>query len=101
MNTEYSIKQHHVAALFKFLDTNKYYILNPVIAGSQRKKTVTTFYLVRHEETLLNSLGRTQGWSDSSLTDNRKRTAAELGAQLNRITFNAAYASGRSNRNRI
>ena len=28
-----------------------------------------TFYIVRHGETLLNSLNRAQGWSDSPLTD--------------------------------
>lgn len=54
---------------------------------------MTTFYVVRHGETLLNSLGRAQGWSDSPLTDNGKRTAAELGSELNGITFNAAYTS--------
>ena len=52
-----------------------------------------TFYVVRHGETLLNSIGRAQGWSDSPLTDNGKRTAAELGAELNGIIFNAAYTS--------
>ena len=45
---------------------------------NQRRRTVTTFYVVRHGETLLNSIGRAQGWSDSPLTDNGKRTAAEL-----------------------
>lgn len=52
-----------------------------------------TFYVVRHGETLLNSIGKAQGWSDSPLTDNGKRTAAELGAELNGIIFNAAYTS--------
>lgn len=52
-----------------------------------------TFYVVRHGETLLNSIGRAQGWSDSPLTDNGKRTATELGAELNGIIFNAAYTS--------
>lgn len=60
---------------------------------NQRRKTVTTFYVVRHGETLLNSIGRAQGWSDSPLTDNGKRIAAELGAELSGITFNAAYTS--------
>lgn len=64
-----------------------------MITKSQRRKIVTTFYVVRHGETLLNSLGRAQGWSDSPLTDNGKRTAAELGSELNGITFNAAYTS--------
>ena len=54
---------------------------------------MTTFYVVRHGETLLNSIARAQGWSDSPLTDNGKRTATELGAELNGIIFNAAYTS--------
>lgn len=54
---------------------------------------MTTFYVVRHGETLLNRLGRAQGWSDSPLTDNGKKTAAELGAELKGIIFNAAYTS--------
>lgn len=51
---------------------------------------MTSFYVVRHGETLLNSLDRAQGWSDSPLTDNGKKTAIELGAELKGITFNAA-----------
>ncbi len=54
---------------------------------------MTTFYVVRHGETLLNRLGRAQGWSDSPLTDNGKSTAAELGAELKGIIFSAAYTS--------
>lgn len=54
---------------------------------------MVTFYVVRHGETLLNSLGRAQGWSDSPLTDNGKKTAIELGAGLKEITFNAVYTS--------
>ena len=60
---------------------------------NQRSETMTTFYVVRHGETLLNRLGRAQGWSDSPLTDNGKRTAAELGAELKGIIFSAAYTS--------
>ena len=73
--------------------TDKHCILNSVMIENQRRRTVTTFYVVRHGETLLNSIGRAQGWSDSPLTDNGKRTAAELGAELNGIIFNAAYTS--------
>ncbi len=52
-----------------------------------------SFYIIRHGETLLNSLNRAQGWSDSPLTDNGKRTARELGIKLKDITFSAAYTS--------
>lgn len=52
-----------------------------------------SFYIIRHGETLLNSLNRAQGWSDSPLTDNGKRTARELGIKLKDIIFSAAYTS--------
>ncbi len=32
-----------------------------------------SFYIIRHGETLLNSLNRAQGWSDSPLTGNGMR----------------------------
>lgn len=52
-----------------------------------------TFYIVRHGETLLNSLDRAQGWSDSPLTDNGNSTAIELGNKLRGTTFKAAFTS--------
>ncbi len=52
-----------------------------------------TFYIVRHGETLLNSLGRAQGWSDSPLTDNGKKAAKDLGLEMKGTIFQAAYAS--------
>lgn len=55
-----------------------------------------TFYIIRHGETLLNSLNRAQGWSDSPLTDNGIKTAKELGFKLKDIIFNAAYTSDMS-----
>ena len=54
---------------------------------------MVSFYIVRHGQTLLNSLDRAQGWSDSPLTDAGKQTAVELGHKLKDIDFNAAYAS--------
>lgn len=52
-----------------------------------------SFYIIRHGETLLNSLNRAQGWSDSPLTDNGEKTAIELGTELKGIVFSAAYTS--------
>ncbi len=43
------------------------------------------FYIVRHGQTLLNSLDRAQGWSDSPLTDAGKQTAIDLGHKLKGI----------------
>ena len=54
---------------------------------------MVTFYIIRHGETLLNSLGRAQGWSDSPLTDHGKKTAMELGLEIKGTIFHAAYAS--------
>ena len=54
---------------------------------------MVSFYIVRHGQTLLNSLDRAQGWADSPLTDAGKQTAVELGHKLKGIDFNAAYTS--------
>lgn len=51
------------------------------------------FYIVRHGQTLLNSLYRAQGWSDSPLTGAGENTAKELGNTLKGIDFDAAYTS--------
>ena len=48
-----------------------------------------SFYVVRHGESLLNSLGKAQGWSDSPLTANGKKTAMELGTELKETAFRA------------
>ena len=50
-------------------------------------------YIVRHGQTLLNSLDRAQGWADSPLTDAGKQTAVELGHKLKSIDFDAVYTS--------
>ena len=50
-------------------------------------------YVVRHGESLLNSLGKAQGWSDSPLTANGKKTAMELGTELKETAFRAIYTS--------
>ena len=54
---------------------------------------MVSFYIVRHGQTLLNSLDRAQGWADSPLTDAGKQTAVELGHKLKGIDFNVAYTS--------
>lgn len=52
-----------------------------------------TFYIVRHGETLLNRLGRAQGWSDSPLTTQGVDDAKELGGILKDVCFSSAYCS--------
>lgn len=51
------------------------------------------FYIVRHGQTLLNSLDRAQGWADSPLTETGEQMAVDLGHRLESIAFDAAYAS--------
>lgn len=51
------------------------------------------FYIVRHGQTLLNSLDRAQGWTDSPLTEAGKQMAADIGHKLNGVDFDAAYTS--------
>ncbi|MCO7126993.1 histidine phosphatase family protein [Sporolactobacillus shoreicorticis] len=54
-----------------------------------------TFYIVRHGETLLNLLNRSQGWADSPLTKKGIRQAVNLGEKVRQqaITFDAAFSS--------
>lgn len=54
---------------------------------------MTCFYIVRHGQTLLNSLERAQGWSDSPLTGSGEQEAKNLGKKLSSIIFNAIYTS--------
>ena len=51
------------------------------------------FYIVRHGQTLLNSLDRAQGWADSPLTEAGKQMAADIGQKLKGIGFDAVYVS--------
>lgn len=54
---------------------------------------MATFYVARHGQTLLNALGRAQGWCDSPLTTEGEDTAAGLGSLLANVPLHAAYAS--------
>ena len=51
------------------------------------------FYIVRHGQTLLNSLDRAQGWADSPLTEAGKQMVADIGQKLKEIDFDAVYTS--------
>ena len=55
--------------------------------------TKYVFYLVRHGETFLNTLGRFQGWIDSELTAKGKSQASRLGATLRDERFDLVVAS--------
>ncbi|MGX5697553.1 histidine phosphatase family protein [Agromyces soli] len=66
----------------------------PPKADKQKGRTVT-IYLTRHGETMLNALGRVQGWSDSPLTDDGREVASHLGLGLAEagVGFEAAYSA--------
>ena len=51
------------------------------------------FYIVRHGQTLLNSLDRAQGWADSPLTEAGKQMAVDIGDKLSGVDFDTAYTS--------
>lgn len=51
------------------------------------------YYIVRHGETLLNKLGKAQGWVDSPLTDAGIETAQRLKEKLEGISFASVYSS--------
>ncbi|MDR1877111.1 MAG: histidine phosphatase family protein [Flavobacteriaceae bacterium] len=56
-------------------------------------KAKITFYIVRHGKTILNTLGRVQGWSDSPLTQEGVDVAKYLGIGLRDIKFTSVYSS--------
>ncbi|MGA3599315.1 histidine phosphatase family protein [Lysinibacillus agricola] len=54
---------------------------------------MTTFYLVRHGETMWNKEHRLQGWLDSPLSENGISNAKKLQEHLGGIEFAAAFSS--------
>ena len=52
-----------------------------------------TLYFIRHGETLLNKLGRVQGWCDSPLTEEGCKTACSLRRSLESLNISAVYSS--------
>lgn len=54
---------------------------------------MATFFVARHGQTLLNALGRAQGWCDSPLTAEGEDAASALGRSLATVPLYAAYAS--------
>lgn len=55
--------------------------------------TEVNFYIVRHGETLLNKLRKTQGWVDSPLTESGIKTAQYLMNALTEIPFSSILSS--------
>jgi len=61
--------------------------------GSDDNRVV--FYFVRHGKTILNTLGRMQGWADAPLTPEGKSIVDQLGRGMKRegIVFKSVYSS--------
>ncbi|NBK00562.1 histidine phosphatase family protein [bacterium 1xD8-48] len=55
--------------------------------------SMVRFYIVRHGQTLLNSLDRAQGWADSPLTEAGMQMAADIGQKLKGIDFGVVFTS--------
>lgn len=55
--------------------------------------TATVLYLVRHGKTMFNTIGRTQGWSDTPLTKEGEKVIHALGLGLREVPFEEAYSS--------
>lgn len=53
----------------------------------------TTLYITRHGETLWNTEGRMQGWSDSPLTELGRQQAVWLEERLEDVKFHVVYSS--------
>lgn len=53
----------------------------------------TTLYIIRHGKTMFNTIGRTQGWSDTPLTKDGEKTIHYLGLGLKNTDFKEAYSS--------
>lgn len=53
----------------------------------------TTLYIIRHGKTMFNTIGRTQGWSDTPLTKEGEEAIYHLGLGLKDIEFKEAYSS--------
>ncbi|MBO0441922.1 histidine phosphatase family protein [Candidatus Enterococcus ikei] len=53
----------------------------------------TTLYIIRHGKTMFNTIGRTQGWSDTPLTKEGEQVIQYLGLGLRDTDFKEAYSS--------
>ncbi|GGC82730.1 histidine phosphatase family protein [Enterococcus wangshanyuanii] len=53
----------------------------------------TVLYIIRHGKTMFNTIGRTQGWSDTPLTKEGEKVIHSLGIGLKEIPFKEAYSS--------
>lgn len=53
----------------------------------------TTLYIIRHGKTMFNTIGRTQGWSDTPLTKEGEEVIHYLGLGLSNTEFKEAYSS--------
>ena len=59
----------------------------------QRKNGKVTLYLMRHGQTIINKVGRVQGWCDGVLTEDGIKVAENVALGLSDVEFKGAYSS--------
>jgi len=64
-------------------------------SGPRSDDNAVVFYFVRHGKTILNTLGRMQGWVDAPLTPEGRSVAEQLGRGIKRegLEFKSVYSS--------
>lgn len=67
----------------------------PAETAAEAEDPAINLYFVRHGKTILNTLNRVQGWSDSPLTEAGTETAENAAYGLSEVPFDLAYASDR------
>lgn len=67
----------------------------PVKAEASSEFSKVNLYFVRHGKTILNTLDRVQGWSDSPLTEQGVDVAKNTACGLSEIAFDSVYSSDR------
>jgi len=65
------------------------------VVPEQENAETINLYFVRHGKTILNTLNRVQGWSDSPLTEAGADVAKDTAYGMTGIAFDLAYASDR------
>lgn len=53
-------------------------------------------YVVRHGQTIFNTLDKVQGWADTPLTKKGEKDGQEAGKRLKNVAFDVAFSSDTS-----
>lgn len=69
--------------------------ISSIFVSYGEETTTVNLYFVRHGKTILNTLTRVQGWSDSPLTEAGIEVAKDAACGMSDIKFDYAYSSDR------